>query len=107
PAAIRGSGLERGALMAAAASAEPLKVAVAGAGMISWYHLTAWRNLGAAVRLVAIADPNRAQAEKRAAEFGITKVYTDRDAMLDGERIDALDVISPRETHADWVLAAA
>jgi len=93
--------------MAAAASAEPLKVAVAGAGMISWYHLTAWRNLGAAVRLVAIADPNRAQAEKRAAEFGITKVYTDRDAMLDGERIDALDVISPRETHADWVLAAA
>ena len=86
---------------------EPLKVALAGAGMISWYHLVGWHKLEPRIRLVAVCDPNRAQAEKRAAEFGIPKVYTDRDAMLASEAIDALDVASPRETHAAWVEAAA
>jgi D-apiose dehydrogenase len=85
----------------------PLNVALAGAGMISWYHLTAWRKLGPRVRLVAVCDPDAAHAEKRAAEFGIAKIYRDRDAMLGEEAIDALDVASPRETHAAWVEAAA
>ena len=85
----------------------PLKVALAGAGMISWYHLIAWRNLGPRVRVVAVCDPDRGHAEKRAAEFGIAKAYQDREAMFAAEEIDALDVASPRETHADWVEAAA
>jgi predicted dehydrogenase len=67
----------------------PLKVAIAGAGMISWFHLIAWRNLGSRVRLVAICDPDAERAGKRAAEFGIAKIYQDR------------------ETHAAWVEAAA
>ena len=85
----------------------PLKVALAGAGMISWYHLVAWRNLGERVRLVAICDPDSAKAAKRAEEFAIPNVYRDSDAMFDAEDIDALDVISPRATHAGWVDAAA
>jgi predicted dehydrogenase len=84
----------------------PYTIALAGAGMISWFHLVGWRNLGDRVRLVAVSDPNRPQAQKRADEFGIAKVYEDRDAMLAGEEIDALDVASPRETHAAWVEAA-
>ncbi|HYB11251.1 MAG TPA: Gfo/Idh/MocA family oxidoreductase [Alphaproteobacteria bacterium] len=85
----------------------PLNVALAGAGMISWYHLTAWRKLGSRVRLVAVCDPDAGRAKKRADEFGIGKTYRERDAMLDEEEIDALDVASPRETHAAWVEAAA
>jgi predicted dehydrogenase len=85
----------------------PLKVALAGAGMISWHHLVGWRNLGERVRLVAICDPDGANGARRAEEFSIPKVYRDRDTMLDAEAIDALDVASPRETHADWVDAAA
>jgi len=85
----------------------PLKVALAGAGMISWYHLVAWRNLGERVRLVAICDPDRAKASERAEEFSIPNVYGDADAMLAAEAIDALDVASPRQTHAAWVDAAA
>jgi predicted dehydrogenase len=86
---------------------QPLKVAVAGAGMISWYHLVGWRNLGERVRLVAVCDPDAAKAAKRAEEFSIPHVYRDADAMFAAETIDALDVISPRETHAGWVDAAA
>jgi predicted dehydrogenase len=86
---------------------KPLRVAVAGAGMISWYHLVGWRNVGQRVRLVAICDPDAARAEKRAGEFAIPHVYRDPDAMFAAESIDALDVITPRETHAAWVDAAA
>jgi len=85
----------------------PLKVALAGAGMISWYHLVGWRNLGERVRLVAVCDPDAARAARRAEEFSIPHVYGDADAMFAAEAIDALDVISPRETHAAWVEAAA
>jgi predicted dehydrogenase len=87
--------------------ASPLRVALAGAGMISWHHLLAWRKLGQRVELVAICDPNAECANRRAAEFNIAKTYHDRDSMLANEAIDALDVASPRETHADWIDAAA
>jgi len=85
----------------------PLKVALAGAGMISWFHLTGWKKLGGKVELVAICDPDAAHAKRRAQEFGIPRTYGERDAMLAAETIAALDVASPRETHADWVEAAA
>jgi predicted dehydrogenase len=86
---------------------KPLKVAIAGAGRISWFHLVGWRNLGERVRLVAVCDPNAANAARRAEEFSIPHVYRDADAMFAAEDIDALDVITPRETHAAWVDAAA
>lgn len=85
----------------------PLKVALAGAGMISWYHLTAWRKLGTRVELVAVCDPDIEKAKFRAEEFGIPKIYRDHARMLAEESIGALDVASPRETHASWIEAAA
>ena len=88
-------------------SSRPLRVALAGAGMISWYHLTAWRKLGRRVQLVAVCDPDVDKANRRAREFGIDGVYRDADTMFAAEAIDALDVASPRETHAAWVEAAA
>ena len=86
---------------------KPLRVALAGAGMISWHHLIAWRNLGERVRLVAVCDPDVDKATRRTREFDIPNVYRDADAMFAAESIDALDVASPRETHAAWVDAAA
>jgi len=92
-----------------AQSAKPnsLKVAIAGAGMISWYHLVGWRNLGERVMVVAVCDPDEGRARKRAEEFAIPRVYRDAEAMFAAEAIDAVDVISPRVTHAAWVDAAA
>lgn len=55
---------------------KPLRVAIAGAGMISWHHLLAWKKLGERVRLVAVCDPEAARARKRADEFGIPHVLT-------------------------------
>ena len=86
---------------------KPLKIALAGAGMISWYHLAAWRKLGERVRVVAVCDPDADRAARRAEEFSIPKVFRDAEAMFAAGAIDALDVASPRQTHASWVGAAA
>jgi len=85
----------------------PLTVALAGAGMISQYHLNAWRALGERVRVVAIADPDRARAAQRAAAFGIPAMHAGIEDLFANASFDALDVLSPRETHAAWVEAAA
>ncbi len=89
------------------ADPQPLNVALAGAGMISWHHLVAWRSVAPAARVVAVFDPDRERAESRAAEFGIDAVFTDAAAMLDQAGIAALDVAAPRQEHAAWVEAAA
>lgn len=86
---------------------EKLKVALAGAGMISHYHLLAWSRLAEAVTLVAICDPDLARARRRAEEFGIAAAYATAEEMLAAEAVDALDIASPRETHAALVELAA
>jgi predicted dehydrogenase len=84
-----------------------LRVALAGAGMISRHHLIAWSRLSNRAKVVAVADPDRSKAEFRAKAFGIPAIYTDVEAMLKTEEINALDVASPRETHAENVEFAA
>jgi D-apiose dehydrogenase len=85
----------------------PIRVALAGAGMISWHHLTAWRKLGERIRLVAVCEPDPERGKARAAEFGIGRVCRTPEELFYGEAIDALDIASPRETHVGWIDAAA
>jgi len=94
-------------MTASSRATPPLKVALAGTGMISWFHLQGWRKLDNRIRLVAVCDPDQEKARKRAEEFSIPKVYATAEEMFAAEKFDALDVASPRETHAAWVEAAA
>jgi predicted dehydrogenase len=89
------------------AHSKVLRVALAGAGMISWHHLVAWRSLAPAAKVVAVYDPNAERARSRAAECGIDAVFTDGTAMLDEAEVSALDVAAPRQEHAAWIEAAA
>ena len=84
----------------------PLRIGLAGAGMISHHHLIAWSRDSRA-KVVALCDPDLAQAHCRAAEFAIPGVHANLDEMLAGQELDAVDVASPRETHAALVEAAA
>jgi predicted dehydrogenase len=86
---------------------QPLRVAMAGAGMISWYHLVAWGKISEQAEVVAICDPDISKAKARATEFGVPSVYSSGDALLSNERLDALDIVSPRQTHAEWIRAAS
>ncbi len=75
-----------------------LRVALVGAGMISFKHLTAWKRVAGA-EVVAVVDPDPAKATARAREFGIPRCYESLDALFAHEAIDAADIASSRESH--------
>ena len=83
-----------------------IKVAIAGAGAISEFHLKGWL-AQQEVTLVAICDPDREKAQARARVFGIAQVFTDVGEMLDATEPDAVDIITPVGTHAPLVRLAA
>jgi D-apiose dehydrogenase len=83
-----------------------LKVVVAGAGSISPYHLTGWQQVVNA-EVVAICDPDLERARARAVTFGVQRAYTDFATMLDRERPDAVEILTPVVTHAPLVRLAA
>ncbi|WP_376877841.1 Gfo/Idh/MocA family protein [Albirhodobacter sp. R86504] len=85
---------------------QPLKIAVAGAGAISEFHLKGWQ-AQEAVTIAAICDPDRAKAQEQADRFGIAEVFTDMAEMLDAVRPDAVDIITPVGSHAPLVRQAA
>ena len=83
-----------------------LRVALAGAGMISRHHLIAWTKAEAA-EVVAVADPTQDKARGRAQEFNIEHVFGDPEAMLDSVQPDVIDIATPVETHVHLAQAAA
>ncbi len=83
-----------------------LRVAVVGSGYFSQFHYEAWSRIGDA-RMVALASHDPESAAARAAAFDIAGVYDDVGRMLDRERPDLLDIVTPPETHLDLVRAAA
>jgi len=82
------------------------RVAILGCGQVSNDHLIGWRRAGG-VSLVAACDPLRERAAKRADDYGIPAVYDSPEEMFARERPDLVDIITPRETHADMVRLAA
>ena len=83
------------------------RIGLAGAGWVAPHHLKAWQKLGGRAAVVAIADPNVEAARARAAEYGVPAVYPSVEAMLEQERLDVIDVATPRETHAPICRLAA
>lgn len=77
-----------------------LRIGLVGAGWVTRHHLHAWQAMAGQARVVAVADPNPAAAAARAAEFGIPATFDSAAAMLDAGGIDAVDVATPRATHA-------
>lgn len=82
-----------------------IKVAIIGAGGMVQYHIPGFRSAGA--EIVAIADMNRAAAEKVAAQYHIPHIYTDpADMLAHGPDCAAVSVITPNKFHHPLALAA-
>jgi predicted dehydrogenase len=77
-----------------------LRGVAAGAGYFSQFHYDAWGRVSGA-RLTALCDVSRERAEDAARRYGIGRVYTDVAEMLDAERPDFLDVITPPQSHRE------
>jgi D-apiose dehydrogenase len=86
--------------------ARRLRIALAGAGMVTRHHLVGWSRVRDA-DVVAICNRTQDRARNRAAEFEIPAVYGAFDEMLDVERPDAVDIAFAVDIHAEAVRAAA
>lgn len=86
--------------------ARPLKLATVGTGYFSRFHYKAWARIPE-VSLVAVCNRTREGAEAVAGQFPGARAYTDFEAMLDAERPDLVDIITPPETHLAYVSLAA
>ena len=69
-----------------------------GAGYFGQFHYDAWPRVSGA-ELVAVCDRDRARAEGVARKFGVPRSYADVAEMLDVERPDFIDIITPADTH--------
>ena len=79
---------------------DKVRVGIVGAGFVSHLHMNAYlRVAGVPIEVVAIADINKEQGEKFAAQYGIKQVYTDYRELLDNKDIDVVDVCVPNILH--------
>jgi len=83
-----------------------LRIAIAGAGMVTRHHLVAWSRLPE-VEVVAIYNRSLEKALGRAKEFSIPKVYSNLSEMLEKEKPDALDIAVATEAHRKFAQRAA
>jgi predicted dehydrogenase len=77
-----------------------------GAGYFGQFHYDAWPRVSGA-ELIALCDRDPARAESVAHRAGVPKFYTDVEAMLDSERPDFVDIITPPDTHLALTKLAA
>ena len=85
-----------------------LRGVAVGAGYFSHFQYEAWSRLPG-VAITALCNRNLDRARATAARHGVPQVYgwDELDRMLDTERPDFIDIITPPETHLDLVRRAA
>jgi sulfite reductase beta subunit-like hemoprotein len=85
----------------------PLKVALIGAGNVASFHLPAYVEHRDEVELVAVCDVDERAAAARARQGGACSVYADLETLLREEEVEALDICTPHDLHAEHAIAAA
>jgi len=80
-------------------------VAIVGCGRISGLHELGYRGLEGA-SIVAVCDMNRPAAEKQAAQWGVDKVYSDYEQVLDDPAVNLVELLVPHHLHAGMTVDA-
>lgn len=75
-----------------------LKVGIVGAGMMGINHVEAIRRIPG-IKITALTDGDEARAQKSAHALYIPHVYTSVTEMLNNEKLDAVHICTPNNTH--------
>jgi predicted dehydrogenase len=78
------------------------KVGIIGCGHISDTHIKSWKKTKNSL-VWALFDINEKMAKAKAQKYGIEKVYTDLDQLI--EECDVLDLCTPPQTHYEICLS--
>jgi predicted dehydrogenase len=84
----------------------PIRVAIVGCGRISDLHQLGYRGRQDA-SIVAVCDTNKAHARKKAKEWGVDKVYTDYQQVLEDKDVDVVELLTPHHLHCPMTVQAA
>ena len=77
-----------------------------GAGYFSKYQYEAWSRMSH-VEIVALCNRKAEKGEALMKEYGIPRHYTDYREMIDTEKPDFVDIITPPDTHLEMCRFAA
>ena len=87
---------------------DKVKVGIIGLGRISTLHLQAYKpenNIKA--ELIAICDKNKKRAQAVAKEFDVEYVYTNYEDLLENKEVEAVEILTPHNLHAEQTIKAA
>lgn len=82
-----------------------LRVVTVGTGYFSQFHYDAWHRMDD-VEIVALYNRSTTGAAETAKKYSVPIIYNHFIEMLDSEKPDLIDIITPPETHTDFVTAA-
>ena len=91
--------------MTGTASSEKIRIGLIGMGQRGQDHLRKYQKIPNA-EIVAAADMNEALAQRVAAEYGIAHVYSDYQALLARDDLDAVDICLHNNLHRPVAVAA-
>lgn len=80
--------------------------ALIGCGFFAQHHLNAWTRIEGA-DIIAVCDVDKTSAKKYAETYGVAKVYTDAQALLETETLDFVDIATQAHTHIELTNLAA
>ncbi len=86
-------------------SDKQVRVGVIGCGVISGPHLAALSRIKNAV-VAAVSDPVETARETMAKKYSVMKSYSNYKEMLENEKLDAVHVCTPSQSHAEISIAA-
>jgi len=83
----------------------PIRVAIVGCGRISDLHYLGYRGRQDA-KIVAVCDTKAVNARKKAKEWGVEKIYTDYQQVLEDRHVDAVELLTPHHLHCQMTVQA-
>lgn len=86
---------------------EKLNLGVIGTGRIGKVHIATLVQSVPKANVIAIADTDKASAEKVAQTFGIKTVYNNHMDVINHSGVEAVVICSPTDTHAKYIIDAA
>ena len=83
-----------------------VRVGIVGLGLVCASHIKGYQSHPDA-EVVAVCDLDEARAKEVADQFGIAKIYTSYNEMLQDPEINTVDITTPTHLHSPMSLAAA
>src|SRR5690625_389450 len=86
---------------------ESIKCAVLGLGRLGYWHAENLVSKVQGAELVKVIDPMEGRAEQVEKELGVNKTSKESNKAMLKEKIDEIDIVTPKSTHTEMIKKAA